>query len=177
MASLSNETIVKLRESNELDSLAARLLDCAAVSFIEKAWGRGDNARSADGSYCLPTSPEAVQWCAQGALSAAAFKLGVLVRDETYTAAIVYANARRGSRITARARHALQVAAAGGNETEAPQISIKDWNDAPKQTAEKVAEAFRIGAGYLRERIEAVQDGIKGNPANWFAGTRQKGER
>ena len=138
MASLSNETIVKLRESNELDSLAARLLDCAALSFIEKAWGRGCHARSADGSYCLPTSPEAVQWCAQGALSAAAFKLGVLVRDERFTAAIVYADSKRG-----------------------PRISITDWNNAPGQTTERVADAFRQGAGYLRERIEAVQDGIR----------------
>ena len=161
MASLSNATIVKLRESNELDSLAARLLDCAALSFIEKAWGRGCHARSADGNYCLPTSPEAVQWCAHGALSAAAFKLGVLVRDERFTAAIVYADSKRGPRITARARHALQVAAAGGNETAAPCISITDWNDAPKQTTVRVAEAFRQGAGYLRERIEAVQDGIR----------------
>ena len=159
--SLDPQTVEKLRESNRLDHMAARLLDCAAVSFIEKAWGRGDNAQSADGNYCLPTSPEAVRWCALGAMSAAAFRLGVTVRDETFTAAIDYVDSEKGPRITARAWFGLQVAIASGNEEAAPHISITDWNDRPKQTAERVAETLRMGGGYLRERIEAVQNGIR----------------
>ena len=39
--------------------------------YVRKGWCQGSIARDAQGKSCLETSPDAVQWCLYGAVSAA----------------------------------------------------------------------------------------------------------
>ena len=52
-----------------LNEQAAALLR-AAAGYVRKGHVRHANARKANGALCDPESPQAVCWCAQGALLA-----------------------------------------------------------------------------------------------------------
>lgn len=159
---MDQDMIRRLRESNELDLTAARLLDCAAV-YVDKGWTQTADARDATGEKVEPHADDAVCWCAQGALKAASFKLGVTTLNEL--GLLVYPAPLLSLRAEARAREGLRgaILAAYGSpgSIDTSSVSITTWNDAEAKGGDGVARTMRTGAGIIRERIECVQKGIK----------------
>ena len=160
---MTSETKALLREAIEKDRLAARVLDTAA-GLVEQGWCRFNMARTADGEDCTPQSPRACQWCARGALTAAFARLGLTRRERPYAYYVwdrLHPHGRSGAD---RARHALNLHIAGGDEMRVAKgcfPSITTWNDEPGRTQRGVVFAFRHAAANLRRRIEIVQDGIR----------------
>ena len=160
------QDLAKLRASNEYDLMAARLLDCAAV-HVEKGWTQNTSARDEHGVETDDRGPDAVCWCAQGAMHAASQRIGLTVVDEFGCA--TYANPDLASHVEPRARFALQMGIKGGEIIGGPWIdpahvravSITSWNDKHGQTQQAVVEAFQTGAAHIRTRLEVVQDGIR----------------
>ena len=164
---MDQDMVTRLRASNEYDLTAARLLDCAA-GYVEKGWTQNVNARDADGMDTDERGPDAVCWCAQGAMHAASTRIGLTVLDNWGCA--TYAKPDLASHVEPRARYALQLGikslTISGTPSPLPAevraVSITGWNDGKGQTASEVLRAFRSGAEQLRLRIACVQDGIKG---------------
>ena len=111
-----------------INERAAQLLDCAA-KYIAQGWTQNQNARDANGEGRAPGSPEAVCWCAQGALVAAHVKLGINPRHG------------EGAVVASRARDTL-------GDVVLP-ATITEWNDAKERTWGEVATAFRTAAARL----------------------------
>ena len=164
---MDQDMVKRLRASNEYDLTAARLLDCAAVC-VEKGWTQNSNARDEHGVDTDERGPDAVCWCAQGAMHAASTRIGLTVLDNWGCA--TYAKPDLASHVEPRARYALQLgiksltisASPSPLPAEVRAVSITGWNDGKGQTASEVLRAFRSGAEQLRLRIACVQDGIKG---------------
>ena len=155
---MDQDMVKRLRASNEYDLTAARLLDCAAVC-VEKGWTQNSNARDEHGVDTDAYGPDAVCWCAQGALHAASHRIGLTVVDEW--GCVTYAQPDLASHAEPRARYALQFGFYGKEDESTRRISITGWNDRSEQTQRAVVEAFRRGAAHIRERIECVQKGIR----------------
>ena len=155
---MDQDMVKRLRASNEYDLTAARLLDGAAVC-VEKGWTQNSNARDEHGVDTDAYGPDAVCWCAQGALHAASHRIGLTVVDEW--GCVTYAQPDLASHAEPRARYALQFGFYGKEDESTRRISITGWNDRSEQTQRAVVEAFRRGAAHIRERIECVQKGIK----------------
>ena len=159
---MDQDMIRRLRDSNELDLMAARLLDCAAV-FVDRGWCQTYDARDATGEQVEAHSTEAVCWCAQGALKAASFKLG-LTEINPYGMLVCNGNMIQRSRAEARAREGLRGAILAGKPAgtiDTSTVTITTWNDTEAVCGEGVARTMRNGSGILRERIEIVQKGIR----------------
>ena len=119
---------------------AARLLE-AAAGHIERGWTTGANARDGRGHPVSSEKPEAVCWCAQGAMSKAAWdaRLGrarAAAMDEARQAL------RRAITEHLGRDHLLAVSIT---------LTITNWNDDEAQDGAQVARAMRRGAAILRE--------------------------
>ena len=164
---MDQDMVKRLRASNEYDLTAARLLDCAA-GYVEKGWTQNVNARDEDGMDTDERGPDAVCWCAQGAMHAASTRIGLTVLDNWGCA--TYTDADLASHVETRAHYALKlgiksleiVGSPSPLDAEVRAVNITGWNDGKGQTASEVLRAFRSGAEQLRLRIACVQDGIKG---------------
>ena len=89
--------------------------------YIEKGWTQGEIARNESG-YCVPASdPDAVCWCAVGAIGAA-YPIDKTMHPD-------YLEARDSIR---------RVLSESGVE-----CSISEWNDDPRRTKEEVLDLFR----------------------------------
>jgi hypothetical protein len=158
------DMIRRLRKGNDLDRMAARVLDTAA-HFVSRGWCQGREATTRQHYPSIPVSAsprsaEAACWCASAALLMAQDKLGLRVPGSNGSWIWRDDKARRAAD---RASFALRAVIGGG---EAEGISIPNWNDSPWREKADVLEAFKQGAGTIRERIEVVQRGIREATAN-----------
>ena len=126
---------VRAERDPHLSDIAARVLDHAA-DLCEMGWCVLSEARDQRGNRCMATSPEAVQWCATGAMRRAVrIIFGPLT---TARACAVHAY------VHAMMRHVTEYS------------DIRRWNDAlPDRSQAKVVNGLRAGAAAIRaERAE-----------------------
>lgn len=105
-------------------TMAAEVLDLAAT-YIERGWTQGAGARDGLGEPCRSISEDAVEWCADGAIAIASFRLNVI------------------KAITISATEAFMLA---NNLLDVPA-----WNDREGQRADLVVRGIRRGAERARK--------------------------
>ena len=113
---------------------AARILERAA-ELVERGWAQRFFAYDSRGHKVEPTSGDAVEWCALGAIDRAAYELGYKLGAGGYTEEAEMALYRRD---------------------ELTGMAISEWNDSGAQTADQVAATMRGAAASLREPAGAV---------------------
>ena len=120
---------------------AARLLE-AAAGHIERGWTTGANARDGRGHPVSSEKPEAVCWCAQGAMAKVAWDLKLYPSPRF----AVMDDARRALR-KAITEHLPRRDLLAVSIT----LTITNWNDDEAQDGAQVARAMRRGAAILRD--------------------------
>lgn len=139
---------------------AAVLLDTAA-GFVDEGWATNANARDAAGAPVSPENPDAICWCAQGALTAAQHELGLHTQRDGVQAVDVPADAySKRLVILDRARQGLRKAIEEGlhpSSLSAVSITlcITNWNDDEAVGGAQVARTMRRGAEILRDGSHA----------------------
>ena len=120
---------------------AARLLE-AAAGHIERGWTTGANARDGRGHPVSSEKPEAVCWCAQGAMTKVAWELNLYAQARTVALDAARIALRRAITEHLPRRDLLAVSIT---------LTITNWNDDEAQDGAQVARAMRRGAAILRE--------------------------
>ena len=138
-----------------LNEQAAALLR-AAAGYVRKGHVRHANARKANGALCDPESPQAVCWCAQGALLAGLPDIGLRhpYLDPTRTYSEVEADQIIETRheLLRAAAKALREVADIALALEGHKSGIPLWNDEIVEDGAEVAGSMMAAA----EKLEAA---------------------
>lgn len=106
-----------------------------AADLCERGWTQGALARDASGNECPPGSKDAVCWCLEGAIEAAAGRADRWVAFDAFIEHGYY-----------------------GYTEDAPH----DWNDAEERTQAEVVASLRAAAASLRQKNEQAPNPREG---------------
>ena len=139
-----------------INEQAAALLR-AAAGYVRKGHVRHANARKANGALCDPESPQAVCWCAQGAMLASMPDIGLrhpyLDTTRTYTEAEADHIIETRVDVLTATKNAMYAVADIPSALAGHKSGIPLWNDEIVEDGEEVAATMEVVADKLEATL------------------------